>query len=80
MDYRISPTQRIENEVLPQEASTVTKIEDYKKKFKKLIRVKQQRKVWEKIEQDGEVARKWYKIDREVPVPGKEKKGTKEAQ
>ena len=52
----------------------LTKIEDYKKKFKKLIRVKQQRKVWEKMEQDGEVARKWYKIEREVPVQGKEKK------
>ena len=45
---------------------SLTKVEEYKKKFKKLVRVKKQREVWEKMQKDGEVIKKWYKNEPEV--------------
>ncbi len=45
----------------------MTRIEEYKKKFKKLRRVKDQRADWQLKEENGEIVKKWYKNEPKTP-------------
>ena len=55
----------------------LTKVEEYKKVFKKCERVKVQRENWKQIEEKGEVVKKWYKNEENAVVEKKDKRRLK---
>ena len=57
----------------------LSRVEDFAKKFKKLVRVKKQRADWEKMEASGEIVKKWYRYEPKPPLEEEEKKKRKQA-
>ena len=57
----------------------LTKIEDYKKKFKKLRRVKKQREDWEQMEKDENLCRSGIRMSLKYKLSTEAEAGTKDS-